>query len=217
MALVVAGTIAPMVRGAEQDVFAGRVWLADDGTVAAVTQGNAAGPAGFGGAATLDVGAAVVYPGLVDLHSHLGYNTLPLWSDPGQKTPYQHHDSWPGEPTYKPEWELPGGMVEANEPPLEAACREVKEELSLDVHPVGLLCVDWVSPHGPWDDTLAFVFDGGTLKPSQVGEIRLLDGEVASIRFCTPEEAAALLRPRLWRRLQVALREARGGCVRYPC
>jgi 8-oxo-dGTP diphosphatase len=119
------------------------------------------------------------------------------------------------EPTYKPEWELPGGMVEANEPPLEAACREVKEELGLDVRPVGLLCVDWVSPHGPWDDTLAFVFDGGTLQPSQVGAIRLLDGEVASIRFCTEDEAAALVRPRLRKRLQVALEETRGGCTRY--
>ena len=44
MALVVTGTIAPMARGAEEDVFAGRVWLADDGTVAAVTRGNAARP-----------------------------------------------------------------------------------------------------------------------------------------------------------------------------
>src|SRR5262245_21795938 len=118
------------------------------------------------------------------------------------------------EPTYKPEWELPGGMVEANEPPLEAACREVKEELGLEVRPVGLLCVDWVSPHGPWDDMLAFVFDGGTLKPNQVEAIRLLDGEVASIRFCTEEEAAALLRPRLRKRLRVSLEEARGGCAR---
>jgi 8-oxo-dGTP diphosphatase len=119
------------------------------------------------------------------------------------------------EPTYKPEWELPGGMVEANEPPLEAACREVKEELGLDVRPVGLLCVDWVPPHGPWDDTLAFIFDGGTLQPSQVGAIQLLDGEVASIRFCTEDEAAALVRPRLWKRLQIALEEARSGCIRY--
>ena len=119
------------------------------------------------------------------------------------------------EPTYKPEWELPGGMVEANEPPLAAACREVKEELDLDAPPVGLLCVDWVSPHGPWDDTLAFVFDGGTLRPDQIEAIQLLDGEVASFRFCTEDEAAALLRPRLWKRLKTALDEAWGGCTRY--
>ncbi len=116
MALVVAGTIAAMVRGAEQDVFAGRVWLADDGTVAAVTHGNAAGPAGFDGAPAVDVGAAVIYPGLVDLHSHLGYNTLPLWSDPGQTTAYQHHDSWPGEPTYKPDVSWPAWTLAARAP-----------------------------------------------------------------------------------------------------
>jgi 5-methylthioadenosine/S-adenosylhomocysteine deaminase len=116
MALVVAGTIAAMARGAEDDVFAGRVWLADDGTVDAVTRGDAAGPAGFAVARTVDVGAAVIYPGLVDLHSHLGYNTLPLWSDPGQTTPYRHHDSWPGEPTYKPDVSWPAWTLAAQAP-----------------------------------------------------------------------------------------------------
>src|SRR6185437_15771457 len=116
MALVVTGTVAPMVRGSESDVFAGRVWLADDGTVAAVTRGAAAGPAGFAGAASVDVGAAVIYPGLVDLHSHLGYNTLPLWADPGQHTPYLHHDSWPGEPSYKPDVSWPAWTLAAQAP-----------------------------------------------------------------------------------------------------
>src|SRR6266511_641762 len=67
------------------------------------------------------------------------------------------------DPTYKPDWDLPGGMAEANEPPRQAACRELQEELGLEL-PIGrLLCVDWVSPHGPWDDLLMFVFDGGVL------------------------------------------------------
>lgn len=116
MALVVAGTIAPLARGAEDDVFSGRVWLADDGTVEAVTRGNAQGPAGFAAAPTVDVGAAVIYPGLVDLHSHLGYNTLPLWADPGQTTPYLHHDSWPGEPSYKPDLSWPAWTLAEQAP-----------------------------------------------------------------------------------------------------
>jgi 8-oxo-dGTP diphosphatase len=54
-------------------------------------------------------------------------------------------------------------MAEANEPPADALCRELREELGLDLQVGDLLCVDWVSPHGPWDDLLNFIFDGGTL------------------------------------------------------
>jgi 5-methylthioadenosine/S-adenosylhomocysteine deaminase len=117
MALVVTGTVAPMAVGAEQDVFAGRVWLKDDGTVAGVTRGNAGAPAGFpANPVEVDVGAAVIYPGLVDLHSHLGYNSLPLWTDPGQTTAYRHHDSWPGEPSYKPDVSWPAWTLAAKAP-----------------------------------------------------------------------------------------------------
>jgi 8-oxo-dGTP diphosphatase len=38
-------------------------------------------------------------------------------------------------PEYKPDWDLPGGMAEANESPLDAVQRELREELGLrDVH-----------------------------------------------------------------------------------
>ena len=33
------------------------------------------------------------------------------------------------DPTYKPDWDLPGGMAEANEAPGAAAARELREEL----------------------------------------------------------------------------------------
>lgn len=111
MALVLAGLVAAMAEGHEDETTDGRVWLADDGTVTAVTRAGQAEPVGFGDACRIDVGSSVIYPGLVDLHSHLGYNTMPLWADPGQSTAYLHHDIWPGEPTYKaglswPAWTL---------------------------------------------------------------------------------------------------------------
>lgn len=46
---------------------------------------------------------------------------------------------------YKPGWDLPGGMAEANEPPPDAARREVREELGLESQPRRMLCVEWVS------------------------------------------------------------------------
>jgi hypothetical protein len=30
----------------------------------------------------------------IDLHNHLAYNTLPLWIEPTQTTPFLHHNSW---------------------------------------------------------------------------------------------------------------------------
>jgi 8-oxo-dGTP diphosphatase len=64
-------------------------------------------------------------------------------------------------PRYKPDWDLPGGMAEANESPVAAARRELKEELGLELEIGRLLVVAWVPPHGPWDDSLMFIFDGG--------------------------------------------------------
>ena len=55
------------------------------------------------------------------------------------------------DPTYKPDWDLPGGMAEANEPPADALRRELREELGLGIKAGDLLCVDWISPHDPWD------------------------------------------------------------------
>lgn len=107
MALVVRGRIVPMsndVRVAPDDLvaFRGRVWIGDDGLVAAVTRGRAAGPTDFPAAPTVDVGDALVLPGLIDLHNHLAYNTLPLWEAQGRTTPFPHHDSWPNHPGYAP-------------------------------------------------------------------------------------------------------------------
>lgn len=118
------------------------------------------------------------------------------------------------DPVYKPDWDLPGGMVEANEPPDEAVRRELREELGLRVPVHRLLCVDWVEPHGPWDDLLVFVFEGGLIGEPSTG-LRPVDGELARAEFCTPSEAEQRLRDYVWRRTRLALEAGRTGSVVY--
>ncbi|MGW6276152.1 NUDIX domain-containing protein [Kribbella sp. NPDC055071] len=95
------------------------------------------------------------------------------------------------DPDFKPDWDLPGGMIEANEPPLDGLLRELNEELSLRLEPSGLTlaCVDWVSPHGPWDDSLMFIFDAGQVSAEQVEQLVPDLGEVRRYTFVTPDKA----------------------------
>lgn len=119
------------------------------------------------------------------------------------------------DPTYKPDWDLPGGMAEANEPPHEALRRELHEELGLDLHIGAMLCVDWIAPHGPWDDTLMFIFDAGHLTPAQISAVHPTTSELSAHAFCSPAEASRRLRPYLWRRANAALQALTTSQPRY--
>lgn len=119
------------------------------------------------------------------------------------------------DPTYKEGWDLPGGMAEANEPPRVAAAREVEEELGVAVEVGRVLLLDWVGPHGPWDDQLVFVFDGGSLTAEQVGALRVADDELNGFTFVPAGEAASWLRADMGERLDRALRAARTGETVY--
>lgn len=118
-------------------------------------------------------------------------------------------------PRYKPDWDLPSGMAEANEPPHEAAERELYEELGLQLTINRLLVVDWVPPHGPWDDSLMFIFDGGTLSDDQAAALQIADDELLAYRFISPVDAKPLLRPYVWRRLTHAVSAVTDGTTCY--
>lgn len=116
MTLILSGRVVPLDDDDPSAAFKGRVFVGDDGTIEAVTKGNGATPAGFATAATVDVGNNIVLPGLIDLHNHLGYNTLPLWSEPSQVEPFRHHKDWTDTPTYKPKVTWPAWIVAKAEP-----------------------------------------------------------------------------------------------------
>ena len=106
------------------------------------------------------------------------------------------------EPSYKPNWELPGGIVEADESPWAAAAREVVEELGLVV-PIGrLLVVDYIHAYDDRPEGINFVFDAGTLPAAPT---TFPDGEILSAHFLTPAEIHPRVRPMMHNRITTAL------------
>ncbi|MEV6109663.1 NUDIX domain-containing protein [Streptomyces sp. NPDC051940] len=111
------------------------------------------------------------------------------------------------DPTYKPGWEFPGGVVERGEPPARAGVREVAEELGLrlEIQP-RLLVVDWEPPAPPGYGGLRLLFDGGQLDPDQRRSVLLPGPELRDWKFVTEDEARDLLPPVRFTRLHWALR-----------
>lgn len=96
--LVISGIVAAMVDGDTGEPAPGRVWIRDN-RIVAVT-GNGTTVPGFAQAKKVDVGNRYVLPGFIDMHNHLAYNALPLWSEPGRTEPWLHNKHWPDATTY---------------------------------------------------------------------------------------------------------------------
>ncbi|GHB38415.1 ATP/GTP-binding protein [Streptomyces viridiviolaceus] len=120
------------------------------------------------------------------------------------------------DPTYKPGWEFPGGVVEPGEAPARAGMREVTEETGIVLDDVpALLVVDWESPAPPGFGGLRLLFDGGRLDSADAGRLLLPGPELRDWRFVTEEEAADLLPPVRYTRLRWALRARERGAALY--
>lgn len=115
------------------------------------------------------------------------------------------------EPSYKPYWEIPGGVVEAGEAPWATAVRELHEEIGLTSAPGKLVVIDYVPPENDsLPERIAFVFDGGHINEEQVAGL-MFGPEVVSAKLCTREEIHALATPLLANRLGAAIDAVTAG------
>jgi ADP-ribose pyrophosphatase YjhB (NUDIX family) len=115
------------------------------------------------------------------------------------------------EPTYKEAWEIPGGVVEADESPRAACRRELREELGLAIEPGRLLCWEWQHAEADRTESMMFVYDGGLLPHDAV--LRLPADELASYRFVAVEQLGEVTVERLARRIRAALHGLELGTV----
>jgi RimJ/RimL family protein N-acetyltransferase/ADP-ribose pyrophosphatase YjhB (NUDIX family) len=92
--------------------------------------------------------------------------------------------------TYKPEWDLPGGVVEPDESPAAGLSREIREELGVDLTPTRLAAINWLPPWSGWDDACTVVFELGNLPRPAIEQFRLEPAEIRAVHWCDLDRVA---------------------------
>lgn len=116
--------------------------------------------------------------------------------------------------SYKDEWEIPGGLAEAGEGPVDTVRREVTEELGIEM-PVGdLLLLGSAPATTRRPDMLALIFDGGVQDVALPASLTLPDGEILEADWADARQVARRCSPELARRLTFILVGRAAG--RFP-
>lgn len=110
-------------------------------------------------------------------------------------------------PNYRDTWNLPGGVVERHESPLDGAIREVKEELAIELNREDLCfsAVDYRPAKNGFTDKLYFYFLGGILDTSSISSIILQADELDAMKFVPISDAQPLLGSWTYRQVANAL------------
>lgn len=117
------------------------------------------------------------------------------------------------ETSYKRHWEVPGGVVEADESPWAAASREMAEELGWERPSGRLLVVDYIPTCDGRPEGVVYLFDGGVLDDADLAGVRFTDGEIVAARFCTLDEARERVSDTMIGRLRTGIVAAKQGSV----
>lgn len=102
-------------------------------------------------------------------------------------------------------WVLPGGIVEAEESPLEGLHREIKMQLGLSINPLRLMSVDYIHNIDSRGEYLQFLFEVQELNESEAQSLQLDKIDFKDFEFMDLEKAIILLTLPAARRLEKAL------------
>lgn len=119
------------------------------------------------------------------------------------------------ETTFKPDFELPGGILDVGESPRQGLVREIREELSHSLSIGRLLVVDWLAPYLGWEDAVELIFDGREIAPQSVTLLRPDLREIRAIHWLAPEAAIERMAPFARGRLRAALAAREEGRTAY--
>lgn len=115
------------------------------------------------------------------------------------------------ETTYKPDWELPGGVVEPGESPRVGGAREIEEELGIVVDLGEPALIDWMPPYLGWADAVEFIYDGGVLSPAVAATLGTDDREIRAIHWVEPPDVPTRVTELSARRIALLLDGFRGA------
>lgn len=121
-------------------------------------------------------------------------------------------------PTYREGWQVPGGVLEECESPLEGAQRETKEEIGIESENLSLVGVvhgRQLTETGEKYDVVYFTFFGGILSEEKIKQIVLEEREISEYRFIMLDEALQLLHVGLRERVRLGMEAYRTNKIMY--
>lgn len=118
-------------------------------------------------------------------------------------------------PSYRNEWLTVGGVVEKMESPLQAAQRELFEEVGLKDLKLTLRATRFTRSIEDDTESYQFVFSAPALTPEQIKEININGDEIIGFDFYPLTKAISLLPPRLAARIDFGAQHLKNNSAGY--
>lgn len=119
------------------------------------------------------------------------------------------------ETSFKPDWELPGGIVEPFESPADGLHREMVEEMGWAPAVGRPLVIDWLRPYLGWEDALELVFATDPVTDAERSRL-VPDGfEILGLHWVAAEALDARMTPFGAARARSACRARAEGATVY--